>query len=284
MFAVGCHMSIGKGVVAAIEAMKAMNGGIIQIFVTPPIGKASKDMVKRYTSNSSDILQACVSNNVQIVIHSPYTYNFARTFEKDSWWVKALWNELLVSNVIGSIGCVIHVGKHLELSVEEGKKNMLNALKYLIEQMHEAKLQTKIILETAAGQGTELLRNIKDFLDFYNSFTKQEKDYIRLCIDTCHVFAAGNDISSEDMAMDLFTLIHKEVGLEYVALIHLNDSKSKCNSGVDRHENIGKGHIGTKPLMQVVQIAKKHGIPIVLETPDEGLYKKEISEILQTLN
>ena len=124
-----------------------------------------------------------------------------------------------------------------------------------------------IILETAAGQGTELGYDLEEFAALYNSFSDKYKSRIKICIDTCHVFVAGYDLSSKKMVKAFFTKFNKLIGVKHVVLLHLNDSKPELGKRVDRHENIGKGKIGLTGLTEVIKYAKKKGIPMILETP-----------------
>ena len=105
-------------------------------------------------------------------------------------------------------------------------------------------MRTKIILETSTGQGTELLSNLDEFADFYNKFTDDEKNYLKICIDTCHVFSAGYSLKSKTDVQKYIKIVEKYIGWNNVILIHLNDSKKDCGCGVDRHENLCKGCIG----------------------------------------
>ena len=259
----------------------------MQIFVSNPYGKINPNLLAKYAEIGPEIKQYCKENDMKIVIHSPYTLNFGIDCEHKPQKLELIFNELQVAHMIGAIGCVIHVGKHLETSVTESK----NWMKYYIDQMIDYikinKLKSKIILETSAGQGTELFpsldNSMQELIEFYNQFSKTSKKYFKLCIDTCHIFVAGYDIRKKAQVKRLFQQLLEEEILENVAVIHFNDSKKPLGSRVDRHEAIGYGSIGPNGLSEILKLAKKYSIPCVLETPDNS-YINEIPWIANIIN
>lgn len=279
MFYFGAHMSKNPSIIHALDAIKAVGGNFVQIFISNPMSVSRKkktELMKQYEDIGRQVKSYLKQHNMKLVIHSPYTLNFARRVvsPSEAYWVKSYYDELLVADMLGALGCVIHVGKHLENSKEDGIEYMYLSLKYLVHRVMEEKLGVKIILETAAGQGSELLATERNaFYDlhaFYKRFSERERDVLKLCIDTAHVFSAGYDIRDDKYLRDLIEAFRSNI-----VLIHLNDSKREYDSHVDRHERIGKGKIGEKALGEVVKVAFKYKIPIILETPDNG-YIKEI--------
>lgn len=270
---IGAHISISKGLVNAAKEAKSYGGNILQIFTGSPRGKTK-------SVRDIDELKECrtylETHNMKIVIHSSYLLNLAKPWTEYSWWLKELEIELENAYHLGSIGVVIHMGKSLELSMEEAYNNMFTSIIHILKNTTE--YGTKIILETPAGQGTETCSKLEEFAKFYNKF-KNVKDIhakrIGLCIDSCHIFAAGYNIGQKTEFVKYMKQFDTLIGLKHIDMIHLNDSKNKLGSRVDRHENIGKGYIGTKGLVEFAKFFKKINIPIVLETP-YGNYKKEI--------
>jgi deoxyribonuclease IV len=116
-----------------------------------------------------------------------------------------------------------------------------------------------LLLETPAGQGTEVLTRMKDMISFYNRFTKEEKKKFKICIDTCHVFAAGED------PLDYIRDWCEIMGTKALALIHFNDSKDAKGSCKDRHARIGSGKIGLNRLTSVMKYAVDNNIDLVVE-------------------
>ena len=280
-FYYGAHMSIKNGILSAIDEIIEYEGNLLQIFVSNPMSAKSKS--KLNDNECKKIKDKLLDTNTKLVIHLPYIINLSKPNIKldDAWWIKLICDQLIISDKIGSIGCVVHVGKHLDLTIDDGIENMYNSLIYIINFIESNNLQTFIILETAAGQGTELIttknNSLEEFSNFYNKFTTKQKEYIRICFDTCHIFAAGFDITNNNKVKTFFDSFHKMIGIKYLALIHLNDSKSNCGSCVDRHENLGMGKIGIEGLRNFIRYGSFYKIPIILETPNA--FQKEIQLI-----
>jgi len=280
-FYYGAHMSIKKGIISTIDEIIEFGGNMLQIFISNPI---SIKFESKYTDiQCNQIKQKLKDTNTKLVIHLPYVINLSKPVIKleDTWWIKMTCTQLIISDKMGSIGCVVHVGKHLDLTIYEGIENMYNALIYIINFIIDNKLDTFIILETASGQGTELIttknNSLEDFSKFYNKFTLDQKKYLRICIDTCHIFAAGFDITNRNKVKTFFDDFHRLIDIKYICLIHLNDSKSDCGSCVDRHENLGMGKIGIEGLRNFIRYGSYYKIPIILETP--SAFKNEIQLI-----
>jgi deoxyribonuclease-4 len=282
----GCHLS-GIDINKSIDEVNRYKGNLIQIFVSNPIGKHPNNILDKYDKISKDIKNYSTEKLTKIVIHSPYTLNFAKQFNIKSYWIKTILDELRIAHKIGAIGCVIHVGKYLDLDVNLATQNMYLSLKYIVSVIRSEKLKVSLILETAAGQGTELFvtesNTIDDLANFYHRFNKEDKKILKICVDTCHIFSGGFDISSKKKVRYFFILFDKIIGLEHLALIHFNDSKTEYNSHKDRHEKIGKGKIKISGLIEFIRQAYKFKIPLILETHEDA-YKKEIPWINKIIN
>jgi deoxyribonuclease-4 len=283
---IGCHLS-NTNLFKSIDEVNKYGGNFMQIFVTNPLGRASSDSLKKYKEIGPEIKQYCENNLSSIVVHSPYILNFARDFNEKSHEISRILIELRIAHEIGALGCVIHVGKALGLDINVATQNMYLSIKYILDRIREEKLKTILILETAAGQGTELFvtedNALDDLANFYHRFTKEDKKIFKLCVDTCHIFSAGFDISSKKKVRYFFILFDRMIGLEYLALIHFNDSKTEYNSHKDRHEKIGKGYVGLSGLAEFARQANRFKIPMILETHGDA-YKKEIPWILKIIN
>ena len=260
-FYYGAHASIAKGIVNALKTINDAGGNIVQIFISNPQGRGTK---KRTEKELLEIKKYQMDNDMKLVIHSPYVLNFAKPFNSNNWWVKQMITELKIGAKINSLGSVVHFGKHLKLTRKEGLINMKKSFEYIVDNIPS---NAYIILETAAGQGTELGYDLEEFAALYNSFSDKYKKNIKICIDTCHVFVAGYDLSSKKNVDVFFKKFNKLIGIKHVVLIHLNDSKPELGKRVDRHENLEKGHIGLDGINEVIKYAKKKKIPIILETP-----------------
>jgi deoxyribonuclease-4 len=270
-------MPIWNGIHKAIIGVNNMGGNCLQIFVTNPMsGRVSDKALLHYKEYANDIKQLLQETNSKLYIHSAYTFNFAKDKIGHSWlncyWVDSYIKELSIAHEINAVGCVIHVGKSLDLSVQKATRNMYDGLSFVIKAIKKAALNSIIILETGAGQGSEMFLTDNNSLDklanFYNMFSEDQKKYIKLCVDTCHIFSAGYCINDVKLCKQFFAEFEEKIGFDHLALIHLNDSKKQCSSKVDRHENLGRGLIGMKSIKEVIKTAYIYNIPIILETPE----------------
>jgi deoxyribonuclease-4 len=276
---VGAHINRDKTIVKTMENIKNAGGNALQIFVSSPRSTALTDIAK-YNSVSREIKEYLKENDFKLVIHSPYVINVASEFKngkrtltiEECYWIKTIINQLEISDLIGSIGVVLHVGKHVKLSYNDGLENMRTAIKFVLNDISKKKLNTKLILETPAGQGTELLTDLKDFIKFYNSFTKDEQKYLGICLDTAHTWALGYELD------EAYNLLFSKSNAKNITLIHLNNSQVKKGARKDRHATILDGMIPNDKMNDFIKSIKKNKTVIILETPSTD-YDKEIAYI-----
>jgi len=291
-FYYGCHMPVIYGVEKAIMGVNKMGGNCLQVFVSSPMsGNVTDKAMILYRTNGDKIKKSLQDNKSKLFIHSPYTFNFAKPKLNDYWlncyWVRSYLKELEIAHIIGAVGCVIHVGKSLDMTLDEAENNMYESLSFIIEQIKNKQLNSVIILETGAGQGTEMFltenNSLDKFANFYGRFTDEQKNHIKLCVDTCHIFSAGYCISDPKICIKFFSEFESKIGLENLALIHLNDSQKQCNCHVDRHANLGDGMIGLNGIGMFILLSYMLNIPMILETPEpepkEIIAIKEIAMI-----
>ena len=210
------------------------------------------------------------SAGARVYIHAPYSINLSKPRNKKSidddesgsWSLKLLIYQLEVADIIGSRGVVVHVGKpglpgkgKTVVPVETAKANMIAGIR---EVLSVCSPRCQIIIETPAGQGTELYTSAQELWDFWNEFTPSEHSRMGICIDTCHVFAAGHD----PIEYLEFWLNHDSTA---IALVHYNDSLMDRGAKKDRHAPIGNGKIGAAILEKFANIAGAYGIPMVME-------------------
>jgi len=247
-------------------------GTLIQCFITDPIKHKT---IKLTNDDIQNIKQHLHNNKIKMIIHAPYILNFARDFKENVWWVRVLLRELEYASLIGAKGSVIHFGKYLHLDKEDAIDNMIKSLKYIISNMPN---DVYIYLETSCGQGSELGYKLEEFATIYNQFSNLEKERIKICIDTCHIFVSGYDIRNPEGFDSFIQKFDKLIGIKYIKLIHLNDSLKQLDSHVDRHQIIGEGYIGLKGLKYVYNWAIKKGLDIILETG--GSFKEQKEKLI----
>ena len=202
-------------------------------------------------------------NNIEldkIIVHAPYIVNLANP-DNMEFSIDFLTNEVERCNLLGMKYLVLHPGSSVNVSREEGIANIIKGLNAILTNNNNI----CICLETMAGKGNELGRNfleLKEIIDGVNF-----KDSIGVCMDTCHLFDSGIDIADFDKVLDDFD---KQIGLNYLKCIHINDSKNIFSSHKDRHENIGYGNIGFDTLIKIIYNERIKNIPKILETPYVG--------------
>ena len=202
-------------------------------------------------------------NNVEldkVIVHAPYIVNLANP-DNMEFSIDFLTNEVERCNLLGMKYLVLHPGSSVNVSREEGIANIIKGLNAILTNNNNI----CICLETMAGKGNELGRNfleLKEIIDGVNF-----KDSIGVCMDTCHLFDSGIDITDFDKVLDDFD---KQIGLNYLKCIHINDSKNIFSSHKDRHENIGYGNIGFDTLIKIIYNERIKNIPKILETPYVG--------------
>lgn len=228
---------------------------LLQIFIT------------RKKLDTSKIKNYLIKNKIFLVVHSNYKHNIAENWTESSWWIKSIIKEIKKTYELGGKYLILHLGKKKDMLLETAYNNMYSSLIYILNNTQEYK-SVSILLETPAGKGSELCYKLDDLGYFYNKL--KSYDRIKICIDTCHIYAAGYDISSRSGFNNYLENFDKLIGLDNFKLLHFNDSKYKLGSRKDRHENIGEGCIGRSGLINFYDYCKKNNIPIVLETPDDN--------------
>lgn len=270
-FYIGAHINREKTLLNTMKVITDYGGNALQIFASNP-RSATLVNIANYTSIAEKIAEFVKENDFKLIIHAPYTINLAKEFKNgkktidisDCYWVQLLLHELEIADIINAVGVVVHVGKHTTQSYEDGLKNMHQVIKYIVGQLADKKSNSKLIIETPAGQGTELLKRIEDFLIFFNSFTKEEKRYMGICVDTAHVWSAGYELSEAYQL--LFSKNSKDI-----AVIHYNNSEREKSAMVDKHAPILSGEIPKKDMEGFLESLKtlKHKPIIILETPSQ---------------
>lgn len=280
-FYFGTHINNTNYIESHIKNIKKIGGNLIQIFLTIP---GITETEKKTDEELLKIKNILLKHNFKIVIHSSYTHNLAKNWDKYSWWLHNIELEIEYAHKLGAIGVVIHFGKYIDLSIQEAYNNMYSSLVYLHNKTIQYK-DVKIILETSTGQGSELCFKIEDLAYFFKKFTRSSneelKNRMRICIDTCHIFSAGYNLKTKNAVKLYIESFEELIGLHYISLIHLNDCKVDVGCQRDRHQNIGKGFIGLDGLKYFFNYFRKLKIPIILETPDDG-YKTEIPILLNS--
>ena len=270
---IGIHIDSNiNELLSTLKKANKMKCKIVQLFVDTNVNLIVYNDVKKYL----------IEHDMYCSVHGSYTINIAKLWSEYDWWIQQCINEIeIASTKLNAIVYVLHIGKQLKISKEECYNNMYTSLLYI----HDAtkNLNIKILLETTSGQGSELCHKIEDLSYFYRKFSKHSNQKIRerfkICLDTCHIFAAGYNINSANNISIYLDNFNELIGLENIALIHLNDSKQGLGTNKDRHANIGVGFIGKESLGILTKSFINLNIPIILETPNEKI-KDDLNYLL----
>ena len=273
----GAHMSIGGGVHMAIERGCSINCTAIQMFVKNNMQWFARPLMPDEIRAFLEHQQR--GNLLSIFAHANYLINLAATnpqFHANS--IRALSEELTRGDQLELPFLVLHPGAHLGAGEEAGLKKIVASIDAVFRKV--PKVNIRIALETTAGQGSCLGSKFEHLAYIISHVHEPER--LCVCLDTAHVFEAGYDIGSQSGVRKMFAQFDRAIGLDRLAAIHVNDSKTARDSRVDRHEHIGKGKIGLDAFRFVMRHRQFRKIPKVLETP-KGKDLREDVENLSTL-
>ncbi|KAM9956501.1 hypothetical protein ACTFIR_003219 [Dictyostelium discoideum] len=267
---IGGHVSIKNGYPTLIQSVVAQGFKAVAFFTNPP------RTWKHHTVKLDDSIkfkQSCKSLNFDvncILPHGSYFLNLGSPNKENLQKSRDLMiHEMKNCEILGVKHFNFHPGSHLnEISESESIKIVAESLDYILERTKDV----VAVIECTAGQGTNLgytFEHLRDMIALV-----KDKTRVGVCLDTCHMFAAGYNISTKSNCDVIFQEFDKVVGFKYLKGVHLNDSKSTCGSKLDRHENIGKGHIGTPCFKYLVNDKRFQNIPMILETV--GPYDQEV--------
>jgi deoxyribonuclease-4 len=273
----GAHMSIAGGVGNAFLQGKKVACDAIQIFTKSSRQWASKPYSKEeieqfYINRKETGIGTVVAHDSYLLnMGSPDAALRARS-------VAAFIDELERCEMLGVTNLIAHPGAHVGAGELDGIKTIAKSL----DEVHRAcpGYEAKVTLEITAGQGSNLGYRFEQIAHMIDA--TRESNRVQVCFDTEHAFAAGYDIRTKDGYERTFGEFDETIGIELLAAFHLNDSKKEFNSRVDRHEHIGKGHIGVEAFRMLMNDRRFWGLPMCLETP-KGPDLKEDRENLELL-
>jgi deoxyribonuclease-4 len=261
---IGAHMSIAGGVFNAIAHGVEMDCASIQLFTKSNNQWKAKvltdEEVEKY---SKDRKRAKIN---PVIAHTSYLINIAspkKDIHKKS--VASLIEEIERCDLLDINDLVLHPGSYLDTTEEIGIKKIVDTLNSIFEKTHKSK--TRIALETTAGQGTNLGYKFEQLAEMIEGIENKER--VSVCMDTCHIFAAGYDIRDKKNYEKTIREFDDFIGLSYLKAIHLNDSKMEFGKKRDRHEHLGEGHIGADAFKFIMGDKRLKNVPKLLETPKE---------------
>ncbi|MBD5472796.1 MAG: deoxyribonuclease IV, partial [Lachnospiraceae bacterium] len=258
MLTIGTHMSIAGGIAQTAENVVKMEANTMQIFSRNPRGSG----YRVYGEEEIEKFQQIRRENKfgPLLAHAPYTLNLASGTEKTyEFACMVIREDIMRMDQLGIENLVFHPGSHTGIGKEAGIQNIVKGLNMALTGQENI----TVLLETMSGKGTEIGDRFEELRAIRDGVYYPER--IGICLDTCHVFAAGYDIINDlDGVLEEFDRI---LGLPLLRAIHLNDSMMPYNSHKDRHAVIGGGQIGMEALLRVMEHPLLSDIPFYLETP-----------------
>lgn len=270
----GCHVGMaGKDMFLASAREAASYGAnVFMLYTGAPQNTRRKDISNLNIDAGWEY--AHEHGIDEIVVHAPYIINLANMVKPETYElaVEFLEKEIVRTAAMRSRILVLHPGSHVNAGAEAGIAQIIKGLNTVLNQNDD---DVFIALETMAGKGSEIGRSFEEIKAIFDGVNK--KDRLRVCFDTCHVNDAGYDIVNH--YDDVFAEFDKVIGLDRIAVFHVNDSMNPLGAHKDRHANIDNGTIGYDTLHRLVHDERFADIPKILETPwlcEEGSAKKTI--------
>jgi len=258
----GAHFSIARGLDQAIYTAHGYGCPTLQIFTK----NSSSWKEKTLTRTDIDTFREARQHTGMgaIASHTSYLINLAaKEATKRRQSRNALYNELIRCMELDIDFVVLHPGSHMGLGENHGIDAIADGINRVLEKLPPS--NTRLLLETTAGQGTGVGHTFDQLAEILGKIERQAS--MGVCLDTCHIFAAGHDIRTRAAYQDTFRKFSRVLGFDRLFLIHVNDSKKEFGSRVDRHEHIGHGYIGDKGFEHLMQDERLYRIPKILETP-----------------
>jgi len=258
----GAHMSVAGGLPRAVERAVVHRCDALQVFAKNASQWRGRVIPKEEIREFRAKVKA--AGIWPVVSHASYLINLAttnRALRRQS--IAAMADELDRAEALGLLGVVLHPGCYTAGNEADGLSLIADALLGLLRDRRRGK--TMVLLEQTAGQGTALGATFEQLA----SIIARMDDHARVgvCLDTCHLLAAGYDIVSPEGYAATFKQFARVVGFDRLKAFHLNDSKRPLGSRVDRHEHIGQGHLGLEPFRRLVNDRRFRSLPMLLETP-----------------
>jgi deoxyribonuclease IV len=270
----GAHMSIAGGYYKALQIAQAHNCQTVQLFTKNSNQWKGKELTDdevalfRKTLRQTKLKYPTAHDSYLINLASPDEAMYRRSIE-------AFVDEVQRAERLGLRYLVTHPGAHLDSGEAVGLTRVACAL----DEVHErcAGFRVMVLLETTAGQGTCLGHRFEHLAAIFKQV--QQPRRLGVCLDTCHVFAAGYALAPEKEYQATLREFDRQVGLRRLRCFHLNDSKKPFGSRVDRHEHIGRGHLGLEPFRLLVNDPRFQQRPMILETPKEDGDREDMDRV-----
>ena len=262
---IGAHVPTSGGMAKrSIAYAQTIGAEAIQVFASNPRGWA---MPQPNHEADEAFRRKAAELDIATYVHAPYLINLGSPTE-------GTYRSSLASTAyslrrgadIGALGVVIHTGSAVDAAhVPTAWKQIHDGMMPILQALSDD--SPTLLLEPTAGQGQSLVKRLEDLTQYLEALEYHPK--VGICLDTCHVFAAGHDIKTKGGMTEMLDLLVSVAGIERIQLIHANDSMDVCGALKDRHQNIGEGEIGVDPFKELLAHAAVANAPLILETPGQ---------------
>jgi deoxyribonuclease-4 len=262
---IGAHVPTSGGMAKrSIAYAQTIQAEAIQVFASNPRGWAMPDA--NFEADEAFRLKA-LELDIATYVHAPFLINLGSpttgTYENS---LASTAYSLRRGKEIGALGVVIHTGSAVDVNhVENAWKQIHEGMMPILNALSDD--SPTLLLEPTAGQGQSLVKKLDDLTNYLKALEYHPK--VGICLDTCHVFAAGHDIKVKGGMTETLDLLVSIAGAERIQLVHANDSMDVCGALKDRHQNIGEGEIGVDPFRELIAHSAIANVPLILETPGQ---------------
>lgn len=272
---IGAHVSSAGGIHTAIDRAETIGADSVQVFTQSP-------RAWRPTNHPQENFNRFKERRAEVGIggvlcHALYLVNLANP--KDDFYEKsvaAMANTLDVACAIEADGVVFHIGSHLGAGMEDGLERVTAAMRVLLERCSET---TWLLMENSAGSGDTIGRSIEELAMIFERLNRHPR--LGVCLDSCHLYASGYDVTDQAALDAVLDELEREIGLDRLRALHVNDSKTPLGSNVDRHDNVGDGLLGEK-LGVFLGSPRLQGLPAVLEVPGPDGHGPDAAQVAAT--
>ncbi len=260
----GAHESVAGGLELAFERIEQVGGESLQIFTRNQRQWKAAPITEEESLSFANAWERV--GNMPVASHASYLINLGSSKQEQAEKsIIAFVDELKRCARLGIAFVVFHPGSHGGAGVATGLANVTRHLDLVVEQAGDESESVTILLETTAGQGTGLGYRFEELAEVLEKSRYSSR--LGICVDTCHIFAAGYDIRTPAAYEQTFAEFDRLIGIDRIRFFHLNDSKKELGSRVDRHEHIGKGYIGLDGFRLLLADPRFASHPMTLETP-----------------
>jgi deoxyribonuclease IV len=268
----GAHVSVSGGIHTAIDRAEAMGADSVQVFTqSPRTWRPTNHDPENFERFKERRAEAGIED---VLCHALYLLNLASP--KDDFYEKsvaALSNTVDVANAIEADGVVFHIGSHLGAGIDEGIDRVCAAMEQVLERCSQT---TWLLMENSAGAGGTIGRSIDELALLYERLDGHPR--LGVCLDSCHLYVSGCDVTDEAALDEVLDQLDREIGLDRLRALHVNDAAAPLGSNRDRHANINEGLMGRK-LGVFLGNPRMQGLPAVLEVPGKDGHGPDADEI-----